>query len=76
MMIGGIGAAAGLLLGLAVCAVQQWFGVIPMPGSTFLVESYPVLVRGVDVAAICAAFVAVNYIITIFTVRTTLRITN
>jgi lipoprotein-releasing system permease protein len=73
MMIGGIGAAGGLLLGLAVCTVQMVFGVIPMPGATFLVESYPVLVRGVDIAAICAAFVAVNYIITIFTVRMTVK---
>jgi lipoprotein-releasing system permease protein len=73
MMIGAIGAGAGLLLGLAVCAVQQWFGVIPMPGASFLVDSYPVLVRGVDIAAVCAAFVAVIYIITIFTVRSTIK---
>jgi lipoprotein-releasing system permease protein len=73
MMIGAIGAGAGLLLGLAVCAVQQWFGVIPMPGASFLVDSYPVLVRGVDIAAVCAAFVAVIYIITIFTVTTTIK---
>jgi lipoprotein-releasing system permease protein len=73
MMIGGTGAAAGLLLGLAVCTVQMVFGVIPMPGATFLVESYPVLVRGIDIAAVCAAFVAVNWIITIFTVRISVK---
>jgi hypothetical protein len=49
------------------------FGVIPMPGATFLVESYPVLVRGVDIAAVCAAFVSVTWIITIFTVRMTVK---
>jgi lipoprotein-releasing system permease protein len=73
MMIGAIGAGAGLLLGLTVCAVQQWFGVIPMPGASFLVDSYPVLVRGADVAVICVAFVTVIYIISIFTVRTTIK---
>jgi lipoprotein-releasing system permease protein len=73
MMIGGIGALGGLALGLTVCAVQQIFGVVPMPGATFLVDSYPVLVRWVDVGVICAAFVAVNYIITIFTVRLTVK---
>jgi lipoprotein-releasing system permease protein len=72
MMIGGIGAAGGLTLGVAVCAVQQLFGVIPMPGATFLVDSYPVLMRGVDIAAICAAFLTVNYLITIFTVWKTI----
>jgi lipoprotein-releasing system permease protein len=73
MMIGAIGAGAGLMLGLVVCAVQRWFGVIPMPGESFLVDSYPVLVRGVDVAAVCVAFVAVIYIIVIFTVKTTIK---
>ena len=73
MMIGGIGAAAGLALGLVVCVVQQLFGVIPMPGSTFLVDSYPVLVRPVDMAVICLAFLMVNYLITIFTVHATIK---
>jgi lipoprotein-releasing system permease protein len=69
MMIGRAGAVAGLVLGVAVCAVQQIWGVVPMPAATFLVDSYPVLLRPLDIAAICVAFVAVIYIITIFTVR-------
>ncbi|MDR1670939.1 MAG: ABC transporter permease [Alistipes sp.] len=73
VMIGTIGAGAGLVLGLSVCAVQQWFGVIPMPGASFLVDSYPVLVRGADVAAICIAFLIVIYLISIFTVKITVR---
>ncbi len=43
-----------------------------MPGNTFLVESYPVLMRWGDIGAICAAFVAVNYIIVTFTVWKTI----
>lgn len=73
MMIGATGAVGGLVLGVVVCMVQQLFGVIPMPGHTFLVDSYPVLVRGADITTVCAAFVAVNYIITIFTVRATVK---
>jgi lipoprotein-releasing system permease protein len=72
MMIGTLGAAGGLVLGLAVCAVQQLFGVIPMPGTTFLVDSYPVLMRPGDIAAICAAFLTVNYLIVTFTVLKTI----
>ncbi len=68
MMIGMIGATGGLVLGVLVCAVQQIFGVIPMPAATFLVDSYPVMMKPLDIAAVCAAFVAVNYIITKFTV--------
>lgn len=69
MIIGAIGAAGGLILGLAVCLVQQFFGVIPMPGSTFLIDTYPVLVRPLDVAAVVAAFAAVNWLIVVVTVR-------
>ena len=72
MMLGAIGAVAGLVLGLAVCAVQSLFGVVPMPGATFLVDSYPVLVRGVDIAVVCAAFLTVNYLIVTFTVLKTI----
>jgi lipoprotein-releasing system permease protein len=69
MMIGLAGAVAGLVLGVVVCAVQQIWGVVPMPAATFLVDSYPVLMKPSDIAAICVAFVGVIYIITIFTVR-------
>ena len=72
MMIGVIGAAGGLVLGVAICAVQQIFGVIPMPGATFLIDSYPVLMRPLDIAIICAAFLTVIYIITTFTVLKTI----
>jgi lipoprotein-releasing system permease protein len=72
-MIGATGALSGLALGLGVCALQRWGGVIPMPGSTFLVESYPVLVRWADVGAIVAGVAAVCWIVTVFTVRTTVR---
>jgi lipoprotein-releasing system permease protein len=69
MMIGLTGALAGLVLGVVVCAVQQVWGVVPMPAATFLVDSYPVLMKPLDIAAICVAFVGIIYIITIFTVR-------
>ncbi len=69
MMIGLTGSAAGLILGVAVCAAQQLFGVVPMPAATFLVDSYPVEMKPLDIAAICVSFVAVTYIITTFTVR-------
>lgn len=72
MVIGMVGAAGGLVLGVAVCAVQQIFGVIPMPGATFLIDSYPILMRPLDIAVICAAFLTVLSIITTFTVLKTI----
>lgn len=68
MLIAGIGAAGGMALGLVVCFAQQIFGIIKIPARTFLVDAYPVVVQLTDMVWIAAAFIAVNYIITKFTV--------
>lgn len=68
MLIAGLGAGGGMLLGLAVCWAQQAFGFVRIPARTFLVEAYPVVVRPTDLLLIAAAFIAVNWIITKFTV--------
>lgn len=68
MLVAGIGAAGGMLLGLLVCWAQQLFGIIRIPAETFLVDTYPVVVEAGDIALIAAAFIAVSYIIIKFTV--------
>ena len=68
MLIAGIGAAGGMLLGLVVCWAQQLFGIIRIPADTFLVDTYPVVVQFTDLVLIAAAFIAVSYIIIKFTV--------
>lgn len=73
MMIAGLGAGAGLAVGLAVCWAQQTFALIKIPARTFLVEAYPVVVRPLDIALVAVSFLAVNYIITKFTVAKTIR---
>jgi lipoprotein-releasing system permease protein len=45
MLMSLLGAGTGLLIGLMVCVVQIYFGVVTMPGSTFLVQYYPVELR-------------------------------
>lgn len=68
-LIGCLGAGIGVVLGVGLCLVQQHFGVIEIPAESFLVKSYPVLLRGGDVAAVAAAFAAVVGLITAVTVR-------
>lgn len=68
VLIGGRGVAGGVLLGVAVCAVQIIFGVIKMPGTTFLMENYPVRMDVVDIIGIVVAVMAVTWIITNFTI--------
>lgn len=68
LLIGGVGVVGGLILGLLICWVQWQFGLITIPGSTFLFSVYPVEVRWLDLAGITAAVMAVNYLIANFTV--------
>lgn len=68
VMIGGRGVVGGVVLGLLVCAVQILFGVIKMPGSTFVVENYPVRIAPMDMLGIVVAVMAVTWIITNFTI--------
>ena len=79
MLIASIGAAAGLILGLAFCWAQQTFGFIQLQGQTFLLDAYPVEVRVGDVVGVIVSFVVVDYLIARFTVmrmipRRTLRL--
>ena len=61
MLVCAAGAAAGLAVGIAACAVQQRFGLITIPAETFLVADYPVELRAADVAAVAAAAAAVAF---------------
>lgn len=79
MLISTAGAAGGMAVGLLVCGLQQWFGLVKIPARTFLIDAYPVVVQGGDLLLVAAAFIAVNYIIIKFTVvkmipRTSIRI--
>ncbi len=68
LMIGGAGAAGGLTVGILVCLIQKWFGVVRIPARTFLIDSYPVVIEPVDLLCIVAVFAAINYSIAKFTV--------
>ncbi len=68
MLISGIGMAAGLVLGIAVCLLQQHFGWIKMAGSSFLVDAYPVEIETTDLLGIVLSVGAIGWAISRFTV--------
>lgn len=72
-LIGLLGAAIGLVLGVGICWAQQHFGLIEMPGTTFVVRYYPVEMKLTDILLIIAAMATVTMAITQFTVRTMIR---
>lgn len=62
--VGGLGAAAGVVLGVGLSLLQQHFGLIEIPADSFLTKSYPVEFRWGDLAAVLAAFAAVTAAVT------------
>jgi ABC-type lipoprotein release transport system permease subunit len=68
VLIGLRGVVGGVVVGVAVCWVQQYFGLVKMPGGTFLVEDYPVRILVGDLIGISLAVSAVIWIITNFTI--------
>lgn len=62
------GSIVGILLGLLLAMVQQYFGVIPMPGN-FVVDHYPVEIRITDILITFGAVTLIGILITTFPVR-------
>ena len=53
VLVGVIGSGVGLALGLGLAFAQQQFGLVPLAGAeSFIIDAYPVAVRGGDVALI------------------------
>lgn len=65
------GAIAGLLSGIVLCLVQQYVGVIRMPGN-FVVEYYPVVIRFGDIVITLAGIALIGLFITAIPTRKTL----
>ncbi len=56
------GMAAGVVAGIALCLVQQHFGIIKMPGG-FLTDAYPVVMKASDITLAAIAVAAIGYLI-------------
>ncbi|MBR5067975.1 MAG: ABC transporter permease [Bacteroidales bacterium] len=74
-LITGLGAIAGLILGIVLCLLQQHFGFITLGGgdtTRYVVASYPVLLHWSDALLTLAAVATVGLLSTYYTVRSTL----
>ena len=73
MLICGLGAVIGLLLGVSLSLVQQHFGVIEIPAESFLTKSYPVEFRLSDLFAVAISFALVAVLLADVTVRSMIK---
>lgn len=67
-MISFIGAVLGIVIGLALCLLQQHFGLLKLSSSTgqFLISAYPVKVEPSDLAIIFSSVVAIGFLAVIY----------
>lgn len=72
-LICGLGALAGVVIGVGATLVQQHFGLIEIPAETFLTKSYPVRFRFADLVVVLAAFAAVATVLCRFTVHSMIK---
>lgn len=56
-----IGIIAGTILGLIICFIQMKYGIVTMPGN-FIIDSYPVVVKFVDVTLTVCGVAAIGYL--------------
>jgi lipoprotein-releasing system permease protein len=69
------GGIAGLLVGVAVVLLQQYFGLLKLGGAdgAFIVDAYPVHLKIVDVLVVFATVVVIGFLSSAYTVRQTVR---
>lgn len=59
-----LGAVIGIVVGLALCWVQQCFGIVKMDSSegSFIIDSYPISIHATDVFIVFATVLVVGYV--------------
>jgi lipoprotein-releasing system permease protein len=63
LYISAIGIGIGLLLGLAICWLQQRFGFIKLPEESYFIDKVAIDLNGWQVALICLGTLAINFLI-------------
>ncbi|MBW2369817.1 MAG: lipoprotein-releasing ABC transporter permease subunit [Deltaproteobacteria bacterium] len=74
MIIGVIGTALGICLGLVLCALLERYHFIELPGNVYYPTTLPVLLRWLDVVKIAVAAMGICYMATLYPARQASRL--
>ncbi len=72
-LITGFGALSGLIAGVAICLIQEKFGLITLGDGSYIVEAYPVQLVFKDIAIILITVLLIGYIASYFPVKYLVR---
>lgn len=73
-IIGIVGTFLGLLLGLAMCWVQQTFNLVSLPPEIYFIDSLPVIVDIKDVLVVGVLAIVISFLATIYPARRAARL--
>jgi ABC-type lipoprotein release transport system permease subunit len=62
------GIVAGIFIGLLICLVQQYFGLIKLPGNNLIVDAYPVKILPADILLVIVSVAVIGYLASIVSV--------
>lgn len=70
LLIGSVGTALGLAIGLGLALLQQYFELVPLAGAeSFMIHAYPVAIRWLDVVIIGGCSVALCVLAALYPAR-------
>ncbi len=62
-LISGLGSVIGVVIGVGVTLLQQYFGVVKLPAGGFVIDAYPVDLQLGDVVGVVVATTAIAFIL-------------
>jgi ABC-type lipoprotein release transport system permease subunit len=68
LLIAFAGIVIGIVIGLAICLLQQYFGLLKLPGNSMLIDAYPVKVLLTDLLLVIASVSLIGYFASIVAV--------
>jgi lipoprotein-releasing system permease protein len=70
MFISLIGALTGLIIGGAICYIQQTYEIITLgKGGSYIINAYPVLMKGLDFVAVFGAVMLIGFLASWYPVK-------
>jgi lipoprotein-releasing system permease protein len=57
-----LGIVTGMVIGLSICLLQQYFGLLKLPGNNMLVDAYPVKVLFSDLLLVIGSVAVIGYL--------------
>lgn len=68
-LITGVGALIGLIIGTALCLLQEYYGFITLGNGSYIISAYPVKVVTSDILIIMVTVIAIGFIASHFPVK-------